>query len=252
MHYPIKAIVLAAGKGTRLHTEGADLPKVMRLACGRPLLSYVLEGLSFLNEQDIILVVGYKKEHVLARYGRYPHAVQEEQLGTGHAVLAAAPLLRGYSGALLVCCGDMPLITRETYEALVVTHFQENNACTILSSVTDRPLPFGRIIRDETGAFRKIVEEKDCTPEERAVTELNAGVYVFQADRLLPALGQLRNDNAQGEYYLTDVPEMLLRQGEKVGVCRRALGEEIVGVNTLEQLREVERILQNRQNQAGQ
>ena len=249
MHYPVKAIVLAAGKGTRLRTEGEDLPKVMRLACGRPLLSYVLEGLSFLDAKDIILVVGYKKEHVLAEYGRYPHAVQEQQLGTGHAVLAAAPLLEGFDGAVLVCCGDMPLITRETYQALVDAHFREGNACTVLSSVTEKPLPFGRIIRDSGGAFLKIVEEKDCTPEEKAVTELNAGVYVFQAPLLLPALKKLKNNNAQGEYYLTDVPELLLKQGEKVGVCRRALGEEIVGVNTLEQLHEVERILRAREGE---
>ena len=247
----LKAVVLAAGKGTRLRTEGEDLPKVMREACGRPLLSYVLDGLSFFKDEDIILVVGYKKEAVLERFSRYPHAVQEEQLGTGHAVMAAAPLLEGFDGAVLVCCGDMPLITRETYEALVDTHFTEGNACTILSSVTEEPLPFGRIIRDLGGAFLRIVEDKDCTPEEKAVTELNSGVYVFQANLLLPALGKLRNNNAQGEYYLTDVPGLLLKQGEKVGVCRRALGEEIVGVNTLEQLHEVERILRARDGGRG-
>jgi UDP-N-acetylglucosamine diphosphorylase/glucosamine-1-phosphate N-acetyltransferase len=247
MNKSIKAVILAAGKGTRLRTEGEDLPKVMRAACGRPLLHYVLDGLSFLNDEDIILVVGYKKEHVLARFGQYPHAVQEEQLGTGHAVMAAAPLLEGFPGAVLVCCGDMPLITRDTYRALIETHFATESACTILSSDTKEPLPFGRIIRDEEGAFRKIVEDKDCTPEEKAVTELNAGVYVFQAELLLPALGKLRNTNAQGEYYLTDVPELLLKQGEKVGVCCRPLGEEIIGVNTLEQLHEVEQILRARE-----
>ena len=209
MAYNMKAVVLAAGKGTRLQTEGCDLPKVMRLACGKPLLSYVLDGLSFIPQEDIILVVGYKKETVLDAFTGCQFALQEEQLGTGHAVMMAENALKGYKGAVLVCCGDMPLLTRATYQALADTHLKEQNDCTILTSESPEVLPFGRIVRDEAGAFVKIVEDRDCTPAEKAIRELNTGLYVFSADKLFPALRQLRNNNAQGEYYLTDVPAIL-------------------------------------------
>ena len=249
MAQAIKAVVLAAGKGTRLRTEGIDLPKVMRLAAGRPLLDYVVQALDFLPREDIILVVGYRREAVLRAYSGYPHAVQSEQLGTGHAVQSAAPLLAGFDGHILVCCGDMPLMRRETYQTLIQTHLTEGNLCTILSGMAPQPLPYGRIIRDKEGRFARIVEDKDCTPEEKAVRELNAGVYVFHARALLPALGQLRQDNAQGEYYLTDVPALLLGQGGQVGVCPTCTPEEMLGVNTLEQLELVEQTLLRRRRE---
>lgn len=233
---PVKAIVLAAGKGTRLHTEGCDIPKVMRLAAGRPLLAYVTEALGFLPPADIVLVVGYKREQVEAAFPGYAFAIQAQQLGTGHAVAAGLQTLPDFEGDILVCCGDMPLIRRETYLALVEQHAAQGNACTLLSGSTDTPLPYGRIVRDSTGAFSAIVEERDCTPEQREIRELNSGVYMFRAPELRQALGQLRSDNAQGEYYLTDVPGLFLESGLSVGVCRRELGNEILGVNTPEQL----------------
>lgn len=246
MNHDLKAVVLAAGKGTRLQSEGCDLPKVMRRANEKPLLEYVLEALSFIGEKDTILVVGYKKEDVLARFGEYRFAVQDEQLGTGHAVLSAEDELRGFDGSVLVCCGDMPLLTRETYKALADVHFEEHNACTILTGTSDAPLPYGRIVRDDKGCFLRLVEEKDCTPEELKIRELNSGVYVFNALKLLPALSKLKNDNAQGEYYLTDVPAILRGEGEKIGVCMRDMGSELIGVNTAEQLAQVEVILRVR------
>lgn len=243
----IKAVVLAAGKGTRLQTEGITLPKVMRQAAGRPLLSYVLDALSFLPKEDIILVVGYRREDVEAAYPDYPSALQAEQLGTGHAVQCAASELEGFAGSVLVCCGDMPLMKKETYESLCQTHEMDGNACTILSGVSEEELPYGRVIREADGAFARIVEDKDCTPEEKAVRELNAGVYLFRAPELFEALGHLRCDNAQGEYYLTDVPAWLLEHGGKVGVCPTCTPEEMLGVNTPAQLEQVERtILQRR------
>ena len=126
-----KAIVLAAGKGTRLQTEGITLPKVMREANGRPLLHYVLQNLSFMDKKDIVLVVGYRREDVLAVYGDYPHAVQEPQLGTGHAVSVAKDFFAGYQGPVLICYGDMPLLRRETYENLLAAHREAGNACTL-------------------------------------------------------------------------------------------------------------------------
>ena len=236
----VKAVVLAAGKGTRLQTEGVTLPKVMRLAAGRPLLAYVLDALSFLPKEDIVLVVGYRREDVEAAYPEYTAALQAEQLGTGHAVQCAASALEGFDGSVLVCCGDMPLMKKETYQSLCRTHEEEGNACTVLSGISQEALPYGRIIRDETGAFSRIVEDKDCTAEEKAVRELNAGVYLFRAAALFEALGHLRCDNAQGEYYLTDVPGWLLSHQGKVGVCPTCTPEEMLGVNTPAQLEQVE------------
>lgn len=243
----LKAVVLAAGKGTRLKCENVDLPKVMREALGRPLLYYVLSAIDFIEKKDTVIVVGYKREKIVDAFGGYTYVRQVEQQGTGHALMAAREALRGYDGEVLVCCGDMPLIKKETYESLVNTHFNEKNACTILSGTTTLPLPYGRILRDEKGGFLRMVEERDCDESQRAITELNSGVYLFQAASLLPALSELRSDNSQKEYYLTDVPAIMKEAGERIGICKRDLGEEIIGVNTIEQLAQVEKLLEERQ-----
>lgn len=241
----IKAIILAAGKGTRLQTEGCELPKVMRLANGKPLLFYVLKALDFISADDAVIVVGYKKESVIDAFGGYSYAVQTEQLGTGHAVMAALNQLDGFDGDLLVCCGDMPLIKKSTYEALCDTHRRDKNDCTILTGSSSLELPYGRILRDKSGCFCGMVEDRDATPEQRQITELNSGVYVFDAEALRSVLYRLKSDNAQGEYYLTDAPTLMLEQGKRIGVCRRELGCEIIGVNTPAQLSQVEELLKN-------
>ncbi len=239
----LKAVVLAAGKGTRLHSEKNDLPKVMRLANGRPLISYVLEAIDFIPKTDTTIVVGYKKEAILSAFTGYGFAEQTEQLGTGHAVMAAAPALDNFGGSVLVCCGDMPLISKASFLELVDTHVREKNDCTILSGTSDEPLDYGRIVRDGSGAFLRLVEHKDCSEDERKIKELNSGVYIFKAQLLLGALGKLRCDNAQREYYLTDIPGILKSEGGKIGICRRHLGSELLGVNTPEQLELVEKLL---------
>ena len=239
----IKALVLAAGKGTRLHTEGITLPKVMRRAAGRPLLDYVLSALSFLPREDVILVVGYGKDDVLSAYPGYPHAEQREQKGTGHAVQCAVPLMEGFDGHVLVCCGDTPLMRKETFQALVDTHLSQGNACTLLSAVLEEGGSYGRVLREEDGSFAAIVEAKDCTPEQAAVTEVNTGACVFRFPDLCSALAQLRCDNAQGEYYLTDVPAFIKRAGGRVGLCDSCAPVEMLGVNTPEQLAQVEAIV---------
>ena len=239
----LKAVVLAAGKGTRLHTEGCELPKVMRLAAGRPLLHYVLSALDFIAPEDTVIVVGYQKEKVVDAFPGYVFAEQREQLGTGHAVMAAYSALDGFGGQLLVCCGDMPLLKKETYMAMCREHDESGNACTILTGTSDVDLPYGRILRDENGRFSGVIEDKDCTPEQKGIRELNSGVYVFDAAALKTVLGELRSDNAQGEYYLTDAPALMQARGMKVGVCRRDLGMEIIGVNTPQQLSQVEELL---------
>ena len=250
MEENIKAVVLAAGKGTRLRTEGVDLPKVLRQAAGRALLDYVLEALDFLDQKDVVLVAGYQRDKVLAAYPGYPSAVQEPQLGTGHAVQCAKEALAGFDGSVLICYGDMPLMRRETYLSLIETHRREGNDCTLLSAVSDEELPYGRIVRNESGAFARIVEDRDCTPEEKAIRELNVGVYVFEAKALWEALEQLRPNNAQGELYLTDAPAYILARGGKVGACPTCTAEEMLGVNTVEQLRQVEEIVGRRRGEA--
>ena len=241
-----KAVVLAAGKGTRLRTEGVDLPKVMRLALGRPLLKYVLSALPTKSREDVIIVVGYKKEYILEAFPQYATVEQAQQLGTGHAVGCALPALSGWEGDVLVCNGDMPLVKPETYKALLRAHIKHGNDCTILSGKSDLPLPYGRVVRDMNGGFVRIVEDRDCTPEEARIRELNSGIYVFKAPKLSWAIGQLGHDNAQGEYYITDLPDIMLRHGDKVGVCVRDMGDELIGVNTPQQLSQVEEILRSR------
>lgn len=244
---PLKAIVLAAGKGTRMRTDGSDAPKVMRLARGEPLLHYVLQALSFIAPQDTVIVVGYQKEKVMEHFPAYCFAEQTEQLGTGHAVRAAFDALRDFDGDVLICCGDMPLIRKRTYEALVDSHRESGCLCTMLTGTSDLDLPYGRIERDGEGNFLRIVEQKDCSAEQLSIRELNAGVYVFDAKALWSALTRLKNDNASGEYYLTDVPDLLRQDGAALGVCTLELGNEIIGVNTPEQLAEVEDALLNRE-----
>lgn len=241
-----KAVILAAGKGTRLQSEQYQLPKVLREANGQPLLHYVLEALNFLPRENTVIVAGYMKEKVMARFPDYPYAIQAEQNGTGHAVQCAKAELQDFDGTVLVCCGDMPLIKKETYEALLKTHETSGNPCTFLTGTSNQDLPYGRILRDEQGDFLRVIEDKDCTPEQKAIRELNAGVYAFDCKELLSCLELLKNDNAQGEYYLTDVPELMRNRGGKIGICCVELNEQIIGVNTVEQLREVEDFLKAR------
>ncbi|MCL2343925.1 MAG: NTP transferase domain-containing protein, partial [Firmicutes bacterium] len=165
---PLKAVILAAGAGKRMRADGSELPKVMRLANGVPLLGYVLCALDFIPAEDTILIVGYRREAVCAAFPRYPTALQTEQLGTGHAAQIAMAALPEFDGDLLICCGDMPLMRRETYLALTETHQTEKNACTLLSGATPYALPYGRVLRDENGVFTGIVEEKDATERQRA------------------------------------------------------------------------------------
>lgn len=242
----VKAVILAAGKGTRLQSEQFQLPKVLREANGQPLLHYVLEALNFLNKADTVIVAGYMMDKVVARFPDYPYAVQAEQKGTGHAVQCAREQLQNFDGTVLVCCGDMPLIRRETYEALLAEHEKNDCPCTFLTGTCGEDLPYGRILRDENGGFLRVVEDKDCTPEQKQIKELNAGVYAFDCKELLSCLDLLKNDNAQGEYYLTDVPELMRQKGGKIGLCCVELGEQIIGVNTVEQLQQVEEYLKNR------
>ncbi len=232
----MKSIVLAAGKGKRLQSEKFNSPKVLREAKGRALLSYVLDNISFISQEDTVIVVGYKREMVIEKTkGAYKFATQEEQLGTGHAVASAREFFEGYDGSVLVLYGDMPMIKQETYASMVKQHEANGADCTILTAITESPLAYGRIIR-ENNKIVNIVEQKDCTPEQAAIRELNVGVYVFDSKALFENLSKLKNDNAQGEYYLTDVPKLLIEAGKKVEAYTIGDTCEIYGVNTMEDL----------------
>ena len=241
----MKALILAAGKGKRLHSEQFSAPKVLREANGKPLLRYVVNNLSFIpDKKDIVIVAGYKKEMVFDAFqDGYTFAVQDEQLGTGHAVNCAREALKDYDGPVLVCYGDMPMFKKETYENLVKVHEEAGNDCTILTGVSNRGLAYGRIIRDENGDFKCVVEDKDCTPEQKKINELNVGIYVFDSKKLFSCLGELKNSNAQGEYYLTDVPAIMMSKGYKIGTYTTHDDTEILGVNTPEELALCESLL---------
>jgi len=241
----MKAIVLGAGKGTRLQSEQFQMPKVLRQANGRALISYVLEHINFIPQEDTVVVVGYKKEAVreALKDGKYLFSDQDQQLGTGHAVNCARDHFEGYDGNVLVLYGDMPLLSKATYEKIIKEHEEKNADCTIMTAVVDESLPYGRIIKDENGNLVDIVETKDCTPEQLAVKELNIGVYVFRSQLLFDNLKELKNNNAQGEYYLTDIPKILLTKGAKIATCTVCDNNEIFGVNTVEDLEFCEKYL---------
>ncbi|MCI8600723.1 MAG: NTP transferase domain-containing protein [Oscillospiraceae bacterium] len=240
----MKAIILAAGKGKRLLSEQFNAPKVLRKANGKPLLRYVVENLSFIDKKDIVIVAGYKKEMVFEEFpDGFTFAVQDEQKGTGHAANCAKEALGDYDGPVLICFGDMPMFKKSTYENLAKLHVEAGNDCTILTGVTDRKLAYGRIVRDAEGNFVRVVEDRDCTPEQKAINELNVGICVFDAKKLFPCLSELKSNNAQGEYYLTDVPSIMLSKGYKVGTFTIHDDNEVLGVNTPEELALCESIL---------
>lgn len=239
----VKAVVLAAGKGTRMLSETNQLPKVLRQACGKPLLHYVLEALEFIPKEDTVLVVGYRRELVERSFSAYPSCVQEPQLGTGHAVQCARKQLEGFDGTVLVCYGDMPLLRRQVYEAMLKEHTRSGAVCTLLSGTCRQELPYGRVLCDEAGNFDRVVEDRDCTPEQKKIRDLNVGIYCFDCKELLACLDLLGNDNAQKEYYLTDVPQIMKDRGGAVKVYKAELNEQIIGVNTPQQLAQVEELL---------
>lgn len=243
----MKAIVLAAGKGKRLQSEKFNLPKVLRQANGKPLIGYVLNSIDFIAPEDTEIVVGYMREKVMEELGdRYSYSVQEEQLGTGHAVMCTREHMEGYDGQVLICYGDMPLVRPETYKSLVDKHMASGAHCTLLTAIEENPPAYGRIVRGEDGKLTSIVEEKDCTPEQKLIKEVNVGIYVFDAKELMAGLGELKNSNAQNEYYLTDMPQIFIEKGLTVETFSIENTTEFFGVNTVEDLEFCEKELLKR------
>jgi bifunctional UDP-N-acetylglucosamine pyrophosphorylase/glucosamine-1-phosphate N-acetyltransferase/UDP-N-acetylglucosamine pyrophosphorylase len=234
------AIVLAAGKGTRMKS---DLPKVLFPVLGRAMIHWVLDALESTGIERMIVVVGYRADLVKAELaGRrgVEFAVQEEQLGTGHAVRMAKEHLETGSGPVLVVAGDSPLVQSSSLQELTSAFHQGGYACLLGTLIKENPVGLGRIVRAPSGAFEKIVEQKDASPEQLEIREVNMSTYLFDRESLLWALDHLKNENAQSEYYLTDCPELLLKTGRRVDALATLKACEALSINTVDELGLVE------------
>jgi bifunctional UDP-N-acetylglucosamine pyrophosphorylase/glucosamine-1-phosphate N-acetyltransferase/UDP-N-acetylglucosamine pyrophosphorylase len=244
MNQPL-AIVLAAGKGTRMES---DLPKVLVSCLGRPLIEYVLDALRAGGIQRTLVVVGYRAEDVRQALSHHDHLTfveQTEQLGTGHAVAACREHLEGHQGAVLVLAGDSPMTQGSSIAKLLELYHRDRPACILGTAQKDDPRGLGRIVRGPDGQFEGIVEEKDATPQQRQIREVNMSTYVFDGPSLCFALQRLDNNNASGEYYLTDCPGILRDQGWDVRASAVLQPCEALSVNNLAELRAVEAEMKN-------
>ncbi|AWB42811.1 bifunctional UDP-N-acetylglucosamine diphosphorylase/glucosamine-1-phosphate N-acetyltransferase GlmU [Paenibacillus sp. CAA11] len=238
------AIVLAAGQGKRMKSK---LYKVLHPVCGKPMVGHVLDAVNKVNCERSVVVVGHGAEAVRSYLGTTAeYVLQEQQLGTGHAVKQAKALLGGEEGTTVVVCGDTPLVTPETLEALFALHEEQGAAVTVLTASMDNPQGYGRVIRGADSAVQRIVEQKDCSPEEDAVKEINTGTYCFDNAKLFAALEKVTNQNAQQEYYLTDVVGILVAEGEKACAHMTKDTEESIGVNDRVALSEAESFMRRR------
>lgn len=240
------AIILAAGKGTRMKS---DLPKVLHKVSGLSMLEHVFRSVSAIEASKIVSVIGHKATLVREVLGsKSKFVLQTEQLGTGHAVMMAEKELADLEGQTLVIAGDTPLITGESLQSLLEYHRSHRNVATILTAEAENPFGYGRIIRNQNGEVVKIVEQKDATDFEQQVREINTGTYVFDNKRLFQALKNITTDNAQGEYYLTDVIGIFKAEGEKVGAYKLHDFDESLGVNDRVALSHAEKIMRGRIN----
>ena len=250
-------MILAAGLGTRMKSRRA---KVLHEVAGRPLVSHIVRAAFELTPEALLVVVGHQADEVeravrdeaarLVERGSVSpdlyFVLQQDQLGTGHAVMAGRDKLVGRSEPLLIVAGDTPLIASSTLKRLADTHASEKNDVTMLTVKMDDPTGYGRIIRDTDGNFLRCVEQKDGSPEELSVQEVGVSIYCFSPEALLEGLDSLKTDNAQGEYYLTDVPRILLERGRRVGLVCHSVPEEVSGINTRIELAELDRKLRER------
>ena len=240
-------IILAAGQGTRMKSK---LYKVLHKVCGKAMVDHVLTQVEKTNMDHVVTIVGHGADKVRELLkNRTEYAVQKEQLGTGHAVLQAEDILGDIDGMTMIVSGDTPLFTAKTFENLFEYHRQKGAAATILTAQTDNPFSYGRIVRNEVGVVSKIVEQKDATPEEAKITEINTGVYCFDNKKLFAALHQVKNDNAQGEYYLPDVIGIMKAAGEIIAAYKMDDFSESMGVNDRVALAKATHIMQERINE---
>ena len=249
MEKEVSVVILAAGKGKRMLNP--EKSKVMFPLKGKPMLEYVIDLALRINAVKIIPIVGHKKEDVIKfvsdKYvkdiSKLEFAHQDEQLGTGHAVMQTEKMLSDFKGDVLILSGDVPLLKYETIKDFLKFHTEGNYNASLLSAVFNDPSGYGRIIRDENGSFINIVEDKDTTESQKKIREINSGIYLVDNQFLFEALKTLKTNNSQGEYYLTDIFSYFISKGLKIGAipCKNNL--EITGINTVEQLREMEKAL---------
>ncbi len=241
-------IIMAAGKGTRM--KDPSKAKVMFEVNNKPMIQHVAELAKSVGSEKIITVVGYQRESVVEQLSKVmpeiQFCVQDPQLGTGHAVIQAEPLLRTYKGEVLVLSGDVPILRKVTIEKLIEQHRDNNAVGTILTAELDDPTGYGRILRSKTGYVLGIKEHKDATDEQRTVKEINSGIYLFDNKYLFDALQHINPHNAQNEYYLTDVFSYFYKHKLVVSAMVTDDPNEIRGVNTFEQLKEAEEVLNKR------
>ena len=238
------AVILAAGKGTRMRSK---LPKVLHKVGGKPMLEHVMTAAETAGADKSIVVVGFESEQVAEFIGtRAQIAVQAEQLGTGHAVMQTADLLKDFSGTVMIICGDTPLLDGCELKKFYLEHQASGAAATVLTAIMDNPAGYGRILRDAEDHVIGIVEEKDANPAQKAICEINTGIYCIEAPLLFEALAGLTCDNAQGEYYLTDVLSKINEMGKFVGGVCTADSDMIMGINSRHQLAEAEAIMRQR------
>jgi len=240
----LTAVILAAGKGTRMKSK---LPKVLHKVGGHPMLEHVMDAAEAAGCRDNVVVIGHGAELVRELVGsRARIALQAEQLGTGHAVLQAADTLKDFSGTVMILCGDTPLLEAEELKKFYAEHVKSGATATVMSAMMEDPFGYGRILRDANGDVAGIVEQKDASEEQKLIKEINTGNYCVEAPLLFEVLRTLGNNNAQGEYYLTDVLAKLRAMGKKVGGVVTADSEMIMGVNSRRQLAEAESVMRRR------
>ena len=228
----IATVILAAGKGTRMKS---DLVKVLHPLLGVPMLSYPIAlSLNEIKAEKTIVVIGHQADQIKERFQdpRIHFVLQKEQLGTGHAVLQAVSFLQTFTGTVLILCGDVPLVKAETLRSFIDTFFGNDSTLSVLTAVVESPSGYGRIIRDSEGWLEKIVEEKDASEEERLIREINTGIFCVSAPFLIEGLGEIGQENAQGEYYLTDLVEIARKKGFRCSAHIVADPAEVMGINT--------------------
>ena len=240
----LSAVILAAGAGTRMKSQK---PKVLHAVCGKPLIDWVCDSVKQAGITNSIVVVGHKANEVMEYMGKTVQFVlQEKQLGTGHAVMQARSVLENKKGHVIILNGDTPLITSDTIHKVIRYHLKNDNAVTIITTETEDPTGYGRIVRNHNNQVTKIVEHKDASAEEKQIKEINSGIYCFKIQDLLDSLCKMNNNNSQKEYYLTDTIEILIQEQAKVEAFKIQNSTELLGINNRIQLSQVEKIMQRR------
>ena len=239
----VTALILAAGEGKRMKSDKA---KVLHHVCGKPMIEWVYEAARDSGVGKCVIIVGHRAEQVMGYMGdRAEYVMQEQRLGTGHAVQQARSYMED-GGYILILYGDVPLVTSVTIKNAMERLLDENLDAVVISAEVEDPTGYGRIVRNPDGSFRRIVEHRDANPDEREIREINSGMYIFKSRELADALQHLKNDNDQGEYYLTDTLEIMLSKGLKVGVYKVPDSSEVLGANDRAQLEVLESILGKR------